>query len=233
MTERYFRANARLRPWLQCVGGEFSRPYINHLRCFLRSEVGAGQGAIYPATENIFAALKATPPNEIKVVIVGQDPYHNGRADGLAFSMLGEGRLGNSCLMKILKAVNRDLCEEIPTDGRIRSLRGWANQGVLLLNSVLSVRSRDPKSHCCQGWEKLTDQIVQRISEQRRNLVFLLWGDQAICKRPIISTENGHLVLSSVHPRVEKFKEDVDHFSKANEYLHDRAVDWTALHEQD
>lgn len=232
LTERYFRYR-EMCSWLPHVRDEFDRTYIRNLRKFLRWRRESGDN-IYPAAEQVFRALEVTPLSRVKVVIIGQDPYHNGQADGLAFSTSG-GSSMPVALRVIIKAINYD--DSIPgnmsTCGRTYGLYRWANQGVLLLNTVLSVREGSAKSHYYRGWEQFTDKIVEAINERRRNVVFLLWGKEAQKKLVHICREKHH-VLCAPHPTArdaalkEEFKED-KHFSKANRILEQfnlGAINW-------
>ena len=233
LARSYFESNAGLSSWLPYLGSEFSRPYIRHLRSFLRLERNASEALeepnriIYPEAKKVFAALEATPLCKVKVVIVGQDPYHNGQADGLAFSLLtppSRSQLSNSSLSTIFNSINSDCDTNICLDENVHSLKSWAEQGVLLLNSVLTVRRKCPKSHYCQGWETFTDKIIEAVSQNRRNVVFLLWGKEAKCKRPIIDGEGGHKILCAPHPASPRRGDkrrfgEANHFRGANAYL--------------
>lgn len=238
LVQSYFESNAGLSSWLPHIRNEFSRPYICHLRKFLQLERGARTAledpkrAIYPEAEKVFAALEATPLCNVRVVIVGQDPYHNEQADGLAFSMskADENRFNKSNSLKtIFEAVSHDLGSRIQLGYEQCNLKPWADQGVLLLNAVLSVRRGCPKSHYCQGWEKFTDKIIEVISQKRKNVVFLLWGKKARCKCPMIEANRGHKILCAPHPASRKngdeFK-NAKHFSQANCHLGDRKIEW-------
>ena len=207
LTQSYLQTNEHLSSWLPLLSGEFCKPYIFHLRCFLRLEGRAGrflgeQGrSIYPKARRVFAALEATPLSQVKVVIVGQDPYHDCEADGLAFSMTKGKRLRQRSLGVIFQAINDDLQTNIPMDETVHNLEGWARQGVLLLNVVLSVRSGSAGSHHDQGWEKLTGEIIKHIGVKKRDVVFLLWGKEAKKLRSKIASDRGHKVLCAPHPK--------------------------------
>ena len=240
LTSSYFESREELSSWLPYLESEFSRPYICHLRCFLWLERNASDAmeepnrdVFYPKAKKVFAALEKTPLCNVKAVIVGQDPYHNGQADGLAFSRRTSSQRSFhlSSLYKIFKAVNRDLNIEIPLNGTVHSLRPWAEQGVLLLNTILSVRRGCPKSHYCQGWEKLTDRIIEVVSQNRRNVAFFLWGKEAKCKRAMIDNSGDHAVFCSDHPRSSK-PFATEHFSGANQYLSQHGlgeIDWSLV----
>lgn len=253
LTREYFQANENLRPWLPYLEEEFSRPYIRHLRGFLRLERMANVDmedpnlVVYPEPNRILAALEATRLHSIKIVIIGQDPYHNGQADGLSFSMLNGQGFHKSSLKTIFEAVNFDLrrmilrrrrkislhrrmilcrrisdhIQKIPLDGTVHNLSPWADRGILLLNSVLSVRSGCAKSHYYHGWEHFTDRIIDIVSQHRNHVVFLLWGKEANNKRVMIDTRR-HEILYAPHPSYINGKEEFirsEHFCKANEYL--------------
>ncbi len=231
LTERYFRYRGMC-SWLPHVRDEFDRTYIRNLRKFLRLKRESGYN-IYPAAEQVFLALEVTPLSRVKVVIIGQDPYHNGRADGLAFSTSG-GSSTPPALTTIIKAINYDesISGNMSTRGRTYSLYSWATQGVLLLNAVLSVKEGCAKSHYYRGWEQFTDKIVEAINERRRNVVFLLWGKKAQKKSVHICREKHH-VLCAPHPAArgakrEEFKQ-ARHFSEANRILEQfnaGAINW-------
>ena len=181
--------------WRSLLSEEFASDYMRDLGSFLRSEKAAGK-EIYPPGAEFFAALQATPPKQVKVVILGQDPYHGpGQAHGLSFSVRGGQRIPPS-LQNIFKELTDDLGCSKPASG---DLTKWAEQGVLLLNSVLSVERAQPNSHQGKGWERFTDRIVALLSQNKEALVFLLWGSYAQKKGAMVD-RNRHLVLQSVHP---------------------------------
>lgn len=179
---------------------------------------------IYPSFENRFKALELTPLNNVKVVILGQDPYHGeGQANGLCFSV-GEGIKLPPSLRNIYKEIESDLNIYMPKTG---NLTPWAKQGVLLLNSVLSVEKSKPASHAKIGWEEVTDSIIQQINNERENVVFMLWGAYAQKKGALID-RNKHLVLETTHPSpfsAHKGFLGCGHFSKANTYLISKNMD--------
>lgn len=213
--------------WLREVGEEFEQPYMHELSAFLREQKAAGK-RIFPPGGKIFNALDSTPFDEVKVVILGQDPYHGpGQAHGLCFSV-PPGVAPPPSLQNIFKELQSDLDFRIPTHG---CLEHWAGQGVLLLNAVLTVEARRAASHQGKGWEQFTDFIVQRLNERRSGLVFMLWGAYAQRKGEIIDRDT-HLVLAAPHP--SPFSADrgffgCRHFSRANEYLREQGkdpIDW-------
>jgi len=214
--------------WMTAVGGEFNKPYMQQLCNFLRTEKEA-EKAIYPDSSLIFNALNATPFSEVKVVILGQDPYHGpGQAHGLCFSVLPGVRIPPS-LRNIFKEINQELGIPIPDQG---CLQGWAEQGVLLLNATLTVEQARPGSHQGKGWETFTDAVVQALNKQTDRLVFLLWGGYAQKKGQIIDNTR-HYVLTSAHPSPLSAHRGFlgnGHFAKTNEFLTSRnllPIDWS------
>lgn len=173
---------------------------------------------VYPIKEQVFNALNLVSPNYVKVVIVGQDPYHGpGQAHGLSFSVPNGVKIPPS-LRNIFKELAEDLKCSIPTSG---NLTKWAEQGVLLLNSSLTVLPSKPGSHAKLGWQELTDQIIQELSNQMESVVFILWGNHAIMKSSLIDSSK-HLILTSVHPSPLSARKGFfgsKHFSKTNAYL--------------
>jgi len=217
--------------WLDPLQGEFDQPYMQSLRAFLRSEKDNGK-IIYPKGSEFFAALNSTPLNEVKVVILGQDPYHGpGQAHGLCFSVQ-EGITPPSSLVNIFKEISSDL--NIPNDFPHGCLSSWARQGVLLLNSVLSVESHQAASHQGKGWETFTDRIIEVLSSEREGCVFLLWGSYAQKKGSVIDSTK-HLVLKAPHPSpLSAYRGFLGckHFSACDEYLkaHGQTpIDWANL----
>lgn len=204
--------------WKKALRDEFSQEYFRHLTDFVRSEYASRPGAVFPPAGRIFAAFDASPFDATKVVILGQDPYHGpGQANGLAFSVNPGIQLPPS-LRNIFTEVTADTGAPYPADG---DLSRWARQGVLLLNSTLTVRSGAPKSHAAKGWERFTSAAVARIAQQRSGLVFLLWGSDAIAKRSLIDPSR-HLILTSPHPSPLSAYRGFfgqHHFSQANAYL--------------
>jgi uracil-DNA glycosylase len=202
--------------WKRQIADEWKQPYFNELVHFLREEK-ANKEIIYPPEKQIFAAFENTPFDKVKVVILGQDPYHGeGQANGLCFSVAPGVRVPPS-LKNIFKELNRDLNVDIPVDG---DLSAWTSQGILLLNATLTVRANQAASHQKKGWENFTDAIIKSISENRENVVFMLWGNYAKQKAACVNRSK-HLILEAAHPsplaRIG-FK-GCSHFSKANEYL--------------
>jgi len=218
----------RLEPtWKGRVGPVLEQPQMLALADFLRAEKRAGK-VIYPPGPQIFAALDSTPFDAAKVVILGQDPYHGpGQAHGLCFSVR-PGVPTPPSLDNIFKEIQRDLGIARPDHG---CLLPWAQQGVLLLNSVLTVERGLAGSHAGKGWEGFTDACVDALNRERENLVFLLWGSYAQAKGKLIDRQR-HLVLKAPHPSplsAHRGFIGCGHFSRANEYLHDRGhrpVDW-------
>ena len=203
--------------WLDKLHDELEQPYMQQLREFIASEQALGK-LIYPSNELIFNALNSTPFEQVKVVILGQDPYHGpGQAHGLCFSV-PHGVRAPPSLVNIFKEVKGDMGLPLPAHG---NLEKWAAQGVLLLNSVLTVEHKRAASHANKGWERFTDRVIELLSEQRSGLVFLLWGSYAQKKGRIID-EGKHLVLKSVHPSPLSAYRGFfgsGHFSAANKYM--------------
>lgn len=203
--------------WKAALLEEFRRDYMQKLRGFLRTEKQQGK-VIYPPGEEIFNALNSTPLDRVKVVILGQDPYHGpGQAHGLCFSVRHGVALPPS-LRNIYKEIASDLGVEMPGHGCLQS---WAEQGVLLLNAVLTVQAGQAGSHQGKGWEAFTDRVIHTLNEQRDHLVFLLWGSSAQRKGRIID-RGRHLVLESPHPSPLSASRGFfgnRHFSRTNEYL--------------
>ena len=202
--------------WKERLNDEFEKPYFVDLAGFVKSEYATQK--IYPPGKQIFNAFDKCPFDKVKVVILGQDPYHgHGQAHGLCFSVPDGVGLPHS-LQNIFKEINNDLSIPIPKSG---NLERWAEQGVFLLNSTLTVRAHLAGSHQKKGWETFTDRVIYLLAESSNNLVFLLWGAYAQRKGELINTSK-HLVLKSVHPSPlsshRGFFEN-HQFSKANEYL--------------
>jgi uracil-DNA glycosylase len=213
--------------WKARVGAEFERPPMLALAEFLRAEKRAGK-IIYPPGPRIFAALDSTPFEAVKVVILGQDPYHGpGQAHGLCFSVQ-PGVPAPPSLENIFKEIQRDLGIARPDHG---CLLPWAQQGVLLLNAVLTVEHAHAGSHQGKGWEGFTDACVDALNREREHLVFLLWGSYAQAKGKLIDRQR-HLVLKAPHPSplsAHRGFIGCGHFSRANEYLRDKGrgtIDW-------
>lgn len=213
--------------WKRALAPEFEKPYFQELARQLHEEKRAGR-VIYPPGPLIFNAFNLTPFDKVKVVIIGQDPYHGpGQAEGLSFSVPHGIPLPPS-LVNIYKEIETDLGVQLHKDG---SLRGWAEQGVFLLNAILTVRAGQPTSHSRIGWAEFTDAVIRTLSEQRQGLVFLLWGNFARSKRELIDTRR-HTVLEAPHPsplaRGAFF--GCKHFSKTNQILISEGlqpIDWT------
>jgi len=213
--------------WLQYLQAEFDQEYMQSLSSFLRAEKALGK-VIYPSGENMFAALNTTALHDVRVVILGQDPYHGpNQAHGLSFSVPDGVRVPPS-LKNIYKELNADIGCELPVHG---NLQAWAEQGVLLLNSVLSVEQAQAASHQGKGWERFTDKVIHVVSEQATNVVFMLWGAYAQKKGASID-RNKHLVLMAPHPSplsAHRGFLGCGHFSQANQYLSDHGqsvIDW-------
>lgn len=206
--------------WKSRIGGEFDQDYMQKLREFLLQEKRAGK-TIYPEGKNIFQAMNLLPFEDVKVVIIGQDPYHGpGQSHGLCFSVMPGVAIPPS-LQNIFKEIETDLGITPASHGY---LRNWAEQGVLLLNSVLTVERNRSGSHQGKGWERFTDAIIQRLNSEHSGLVFFLWGSYAQKKGAIIDSRR-HLVLQSVHPSPLSAHRGFfgnHHFSKANTYLRDQ-----------
>ena len=179
--------------WDEILKEEFEKDYFKKLQEFVTEEYQTKE--IYPEFDQIFSALKETPYEKVKVVILGQDPYHEkGQAHGLAFSVMEGTKLPPS-LKNIFKELKDDLNLEVPSSG---CLLPWAKQGVLLLNTVLTVREGKANSHQGKGWERFTDHVIDKLSERKETVVFILWGNSAISKAKRI--ESHHEIISSVHP---------------------------------
>lgn len=202
--------------WGEKLQSEFDAPYFSQLTQFVRKEYATGP--CYPPGNQIFNAFNLCPFDKVKVVILGQDPYHEeGQAEGLCFSVV-DGVQWPPSLQNIFKEIEGDLHRPAPATG---SLRRWAEQGVLLLNSTLTVRAHQAASHAGQGWETFTDAVVRLLSDERENLVFLLWGSYAQHKGAIVDRQR-HLVLTSAHPSPLSAYRGFfgnHHFSLCNDYL--------------
>jgi len=207
--------------WLQHVSSEFSQDYMLRLKKFLVEEKQSGK-TIYPKGHQYFQALNLTPLDHVKVVILGQDPYHGpGQAHGLSFSV-PDGVAIPPSLQNIFKEIHRDFRQEAdPKQKRSGNLTVWAEQGVLLLNSVLTVEQGQPASHRGRGWEIFTDRLIEVVSKERSHVVFMLWGSYAQSKSHLVDTKK-HLVLTAPHPSplsAHRGFLGCRHFSKANAYL--------------
>ena len=215
--------------WDGLLGGEFEKDYYLSLREFLKTEYFSRR--IYPPMNDIFNALRYTSYDDARVVILGQDPYHGpGQAHGLCFSVT-EGTPFPPSLKNIFKELKESLGIDTPTSGE---LVGWAKQGVLLLNTTLTVREGAPQSHKGHGWEILTDRIIELMNEKERPVVFMLWGGNARAKKALITSKH-HLVLECAHPSPLSAYAGFfgsNHFAKANEYLAakgEKPIDWARI----
>lgn len=213
--------------WKAALREEFAQQYMRELGDFLRREKAAGK-VIYPPGPLIFNALDSTPLERVRVVILGQDPYHGpGQAHGLCFSVQ-PGVAPPPSLQNIYKELKRDLNLDIPRHGY---LQHWADQGVLMLNTSLTVEQGQAGSHAKMGWQRLTDRIIEIVSAQRENVVFILWGAHAQSKAKLIDPTR-HLLLKSVHPSPLSAHRGFignGHFSRANQFLRQHGletIDW-------
>ena len=212
--------------WKALLVDEFEKEYFIQVADFVRNEYKTRK--IYPPAKLIFNAFDQCPFDNLKIVILGQDPYHGpGQAHGLCFSV-NDGIEFPPSLRNIFKELQNDVGKEIPGSG---NLINWAKQGVLLLNATLTVRANQAGSHQNKGWEIFTDAVINKINEQKDNIVFILWGNYAISKGKFID-QNKHLVLTSVHPSPLSASRGFfgnHHFSRANEFLKKKGlepVDW-------
>lgn len=203
--------------WKRVLEDEFEKPYFRDLMEFVTKEYS--ENPCFPLEKKIFSAFDSTPFKEVKVVIIGQDPYHGpNQAHGLCFSVGEDVKIPPS-LKNIFQEVNTDIGSEVPTNG---NLQRWADQGVLLLNATLTVRAHEAGSHQNKGWEKFTDTVIQKLSEERDGMVFMLWGGPAKKKGKKID-ESKHLILTSGHPSPLAANRGYwfgnKHFSTANIFL--------------
>ncbi|MEM1308396.1 MAG: uracil-DNA glycosylase [Cyanobacteria bacterium P01_H01_bin.153] len=209
--------------WKAVLENTFATPYMQLLKEFLKAEKAAGK-IIYPRGSLMFNAMNSTPFDEVKVVILGQDPYHGpGQAHGLSFSV-PMGVAPPPSLVNIFQEIEQDLGIKPPKHGCLQS---WADQGVLLLNSVLTVEQHKAASHKGRGWEEFTDTIIDALNQQRDHIVFMLWGSYAQKKGKYIDRDR-HLVLTSPHPSPLSAHRGFfgnQHFSKANAYLEDHDIE--------
>lgn len=213
--------------WLPSIEGEFRKPYYKELYQFVKEEYS--KHVVYPPSDDIFNALHLTPLKEVKVLILGQDPYINEHeAHGLCFSVLPEQKKLPPSLQNIYKELHEDLGCEIPNNGYLKK---WAQQGVLLLNTVLTVRAHESNSHKGKGWENFTDAIIRAVNEQDRPIVYMLWGSHAQQKIPMLNNPK-HLILKAPHPSplsAHRGFFGCKHFSQANEFLEKNGIepiDW-------
>lgn len=212
--------------WLNLLADEFEKPYMSELRTFLANEYGTQE--VYPPKNKIFSALQAVIPEAVKVVIIGQDPYHGpGQANGMCFSV-NDGIALPPSLRNIFKELATDVGAPPPPSG---NLQHWADQGVLLLNATLTVRKSEPNSHQNCGWAQFTDRIISELNQHQKEIVYMLWGSFAQRKAEQVSTAN-NLVLKAPHPSPFSAHSGFfgcKHFSKANNYLQSKEkkpIDW-------
>ena len=217
--------------WKEVLKNEFTKPYFLEIKTSLKIEKNAGK-IIYPPGPLIFNAFNQTPFNKVKVVILGQDPYHNpGQAHGLSFSV-PNGIKPPPSLVNIYKEIFKDLGIAMPVG--YGNLTSWAQQGVLLLNAMLTVRTNEPASHSKIGWMNFTDTVISKISDEKKGVIFLLWGKFAQEKQMLID-ETKHFVLKAAHPSpfsADKGFFGCKHFSKTNELLTDQdltPINWKLL----
>lgn len=213
--------------WKNALANEFEQPYFAHIKEFIVAQKKMGK-KVYPPGALVFNAFNLTPFHQVKVVILGQDPYHGaGQAHGLCFSV-PHGVKPPPSLVNIFKELKTDLGIEIPNHG---NLENWAKQGVLLLNASLTVNEAEPNSHVPSGWHRFTDAVIKKISDEKEGVIFLLWGKFAQDKSVLIDTQK-HFVLKAAHPSpfsVERFY-GCKHFSKTNQLLvqqNKNPIDWS------
>lgn len=212
--------------WKQALNEEFQQPYFAEIKAFLLAEKQAGK-TIYPPGPLIFNAFNQTPFEAVKVVVLGQDPYHNpGEAMGLSFSV-PKGVKTPPSLVNIYKEINTSLGIQAPPHG---DLTRWAEQGVLLLNAMLTVEARKPASHQKMGWQTFTDAVIRALSDQKEGIIFMLWGNFARSKKVLIDTTR-HFVLEAAHPSplAGNAFQGCGHFIRANEILAKQGkpqIDW-------
>ncbi len=213
--------------WLPALKGEFQKDYYRKLFEFVKTEYSTH--VVYPPADDIFNALHLTPLNDVKVLILGQDPYHEpGQAHGLSFSVLPGKADTPPSLVNIYKELSDDLGCYVPNNGYLKK---WADQGVLLLNTVLTVRAHQANSHKGKGWENFTDAIIKAVNEQDRPIVYMLWGSPARMKKSMLNNPK-HLILEAPHPSpLSAYRGffGCKHFSQCNEFLEKNGVkpiDW-------
>ena len=213
--------------WLPCIKQEFTKPYYKELYTFVKHEYDTR--IIYPPAEDIFNAFHFTPLSKVKVMILGQDPYHNeNQAHGLSLSVLPTQKDIPPSLVNIYQELHDDLGCYIPNNGYLKK---WADQGVLLLNTVLTVRAHQANSHQGKGWEQFTDAVIEAVNAQDRPIVYLLWGRPAQSKIPML-TNSKHLILKAPHPSpLSAYRGffGCRHFSQANAFLEKNGIepiDW-------
>ncbi len=212
--------------WLPVLSEEFKKPYYKELYQFVNEEYRTH--TVFPPAEDIFNALHLTPLSEVKVLILGQDPYHDfNQAHGLCFSVL-PGNDAPPSLQNIYKELQTDLGCYIPNNGYLKK---WADQGVLMLNTVLTVRAHQANSHQGRGWEQFTDAIIRAVNEKEEPVVYMLWGKPAQSKMKMLNNPN-HLILTAPHPSpLSSYRGffGCQHFSKANAFLQEKGlspIDW-------
>ena len=213
--------------WLPAISPEFQKPYYKELYSFVKKEYS--ENVVYPPSEDIFNAFHYTNLTDVKVLLLGQDPYHNvNQAHGLSFSVLPSQREIPPSLQNIYKELKEDMGCYIPNNGYLKK---WADQGVLLLNTVLTVRAHQANSHQGKGWEKFTDAVIKALNEQDRPIVYFLWGKPAQTKIPMLNNKK-HLILTAPHPSpLSAYRGffGCKHFSRANEFLvanGETPIDW-------
>lgn len=213
--------------WSLALKDEFNKPYYRDLYRFVKEEYSTK--VVYPPADDIFNALHLTPLKDVKVLILGQDPYHNEhQAHGLSFSVLPDQKDIPPSLQNIYKELHEDLGCYIPNNGYLKK---WADQGVLMLNTVLTVRAHEPNSHQGRGWENFTDAIIQAVNQKDEPVVYMLWGKPAQSKIPML-TNPKHLILKAPHPSpLSAYRGffGCKHFSKCNEFLSQNGlepIDW-------
>lgn len=207
--------------WKRVLSSEFEKEYFKELTAFVKDEYL--NHTVYPHPKNIFRAFEETPFDDVKVVILGQDPYHGpNQANGLCFSV-NEGVRFPPSLQNIFKELKTDIGKEIPKEG---NLDEWSKQGVLLLNATLTVRAHTAGSHQHKGWEEFTDSVIKVLNDRKENLVFILWGAYAQKKGAVIDASK-HFVLKSAHPSPFSAYNGFlgcKHFSKTNEFLRSKGI---------
>lgn len=213
--------------WSLALKDEFNKPYYRDLYRFVKEEYSTK--VVYPPADDIFNALHLTPLKDVKVLILGQDPYHNEhQAHGLSFSVLPDQKDIPPSLQNIYKELQEDLGCYIPNNGYLKK---WADQGVLMLNTVLTVRAHEPNSHQGRGWENFTDAIIQAVNQKDEPVVYMLWGRPAQSKIPML-TNPKHLILKAPHPSpLSAYRGffGCRHFSRCNEFLSENGlspIDW-------
>ena len=214
--------------WKQILTEQFEQPYFLELQQFLQLEKNQGK-IIYPPSAFVFNAFNSSPFNKVRVVILGQDPYHGiGQAHGLCFSVPSEIKKLPPSLKNIYKELQNDVGFKIPNHG---NLQKWTTQGVFLLNAILTVEANTPASHQKRGWEQFTNAVIKKLSEQREGLIFLLWGNFAQQKTTLIDTQK-HIILKAPHPSPFSAHSGFfgcKHFSQVNDILRSKGelpIDW-------